>query len=224
MSRAFISLAALSLLVLAACSAGAEDTAEIQQPAPVAAPAVRVAAQPPAYYAPPMTVVPEGTVLEVKLDSALSSGKNRTGDVFTATVTRDVVIEGRRAIPTGSTVHGIVKSVTPAKQGAGKASLDLAFTSLEVPDEDAVQMIASFSDQTGSRKKRNAAIIGGSAAGGALLGRLIGKDTKGAVVGAVAGGAVGTGVALSKEGDQVKLPAGSALALQLDQSVRVPRR
>jgi hypothetical protein len=117
-----------------------------------------------------------------------------------------------------------VKSAAAAKRGAGNASLKLAFVGIELPDEETVAMSASFADQTKSQKKRNAAIIGGSAAGGALLGRILGKDTKGAVVGALAGGAVGTGVVMSKNGEQVNLPAGSQIALRLEESIEVPHR
>jgi outer membrane lipoprotein SlyB len=87
-----------------------------------------------------------------------------------------------------------------------------------------MEIVAGLSQKSGSKKKRNAAIIGGSAAGGALLGRMIGKDTKGAVVGAIAGGAVGTGVVMSKEGEQVKLPAGTEMTIKLEESIRVPER
>jgi len=150
----------------------------------------------------PVIDVPEGTVIEAKLDKALDSSLNHAGDTFTATVFRDVVVDGRRAIPAGSTLHGIVRAATSARRGAGKASLSLAFNSLELPDENSVAMVASFTDQTGSMKKRDAAIIGASAAGGAA----------------------GTGVVMAKEGEQVRLPAGSSLSLRLDQSVQVPRR
>ena len=100
----------------------------------------------------------------------------------------------------------------------------LAFTGIELPDERPFPMTASFAERTQSQKKRNAAIIGGSAAGGALLGRIFGKDTKGAVVGAIVGGAAGTGVVMAKNGEQVNFPAGNPVAIRLEQSIEVPHR
>jgi len=109
----------------------------------------------------------------------------------------------------------------PAKRGAGNASMTLRFERLEPTGSDSVDIVASLSDQSDSKKKRNAAIIGGSAAGGALLGRIMGKDTKGAVVGAVVGGAIGTGVVMSKEGEQVNLPSGTLLDVKLERAIQV---
>jgi hypothetical protein len=252
MARGLMCLVISGCLALAACAAQPGETSNLSEgssqtaaPAPAATssstpPAVssRTAGTPSASRAssparavetasvsraPVTTTVPEGTTLEVQLQSALGSDSSRAGDAFAATVTKDVMVDGRRAIPSGSTVRGIVKAVTAAKRGGGSASLSLVFNSLELPDESSAPIVASFSDQTASRKKKDAAIIGGSAAGGALLGRLIGKDTKGAVVGALAGGAAGTGVVMSKDGDQVKMPAGTVLSLRLEQSVRLTR-
>lgn len=244
MSRALIFILIVTCAAVAGCAAPSESVADLpdstsaDEPQAAGAhsaeaqargtraagtplPAAQVAS---VSHGPSMTTVPEGTVIEVRLASGLNSGTNRAGDAFAAAVAKDVMVDGRRAIPAGSTVSGIVKSVTPAKRGAGNASLSLAFNSLELPDESSVPIVAGFSGRTASKKKHDAAVIGGSAAGGALLGRLIGKDTKGAVVGALAGGAVGTGVVMSKEGDQVNLAAGATLSLRLEQSVRVPRR
>ena len=169
-----------------------------------------------------MATVPQGTFIEIALNSSLNSGGNNVGDDFTARVTEPVVVGDRVVIPAGSTVRGTVQAVTPAKRGAGNASMTLAFQRIDLPGGYSTNMIASLSERSASKKKRNAGIIGGSAAGGALLGRILGKDTKGAVVGSIVGGAIGTGVVLSKEGAQVNLPAGTELAIQLDSSMQVP--
>jgi hypothetical protein len=239
MSRSFIVLRiAAGALLLAGCSVRPGGDADLPPGAQPPASSEMQAVQPSRPSYPPresattqrnaptvtMLTIEEGTVIEAKLDDSLSSATNRAGDVFTATVTKDVVVSGRRAIPEGSVLHGIVKVCTPAKRGAGNASLTIAFTGLELPDENPIPLMAGFTERTQSQKKRNAAIIGGSAAGGALLGRIIGKDTKGAVVGALAGGAAGTGIVMAKGGDQVKLSAGSIVSVKLEQSVEVPHR
>jgi len=167
-------------------------------------------------------VVPAGTRMNVRLDTGLNSGRNRTGDTFSASVEEAVRVGGRTAIPAGSTVHGTVSSVVPAKQGAGNALMVLAFNRLETPDNSSTTLVASLSRHSESKKKRNATIIGGSAAGGAVLGRIVGKNTRGAVVGSLLGGAIGTGVVMSKEGAQIDFPEGTVLTIKIDEEVRVP--
>ena len=46
--------------------------------------------------------LPEHTVIHVTLDQALSSNHSRPGDRFYATVSQDVVVDGRTVIPQGS--------------------------------------------------------------------------------------------------------------------------
>jgi len=142
---------------------------------------------------------------------------------ITAVVAEDVMVGGRPVIPAGSNVRGSVKEVQAAKRGAGNASMMLSFDRLQTPSGASADIVASLSEQTESKKKRNAAIIGGSAAGGALLGRIIGKDTKGAVVGTLVGGAIGTGVVMSKEGEQVNLPSGMELNVRLDRQIQLSK-
>jgi len=206
-----------AVLMLAGCAQSTESTQE----------GAAAYTNPPAQQrasAPSTLTVPDGTLVEVSLNSTLNSGTSQVGDNFTAEVTEDVMVDDRRAIPAGSTVHGTVQAVTPAKRGAGNASLSLGFNRLDLPGGYSTTVVAGLTERTASKKKRNAGIIGGSAAGGAILGRIIGKDTKGAVAGAVIGGGIGTGVVMTKPGVQVNLPAGAELTIQLESAVKVPRR
>lgn len=174
------------------------------------------------FVAPEPIVVPAGTPLQIRLSRTLNSGSVAQGSAFSANVVDDVLVGGEVAIPGGSTVHGVVSHVRAAKKGAGKAEMTLEFTELELPGGGTTPLSASLSQQSESQKGRNGAIIGGSAAGGALLGKLIGKDTKDAVVGSIVGGAIGAGIVLSQEGEQVNLPAGTVIAIQLDRAAEVP--
>ncbi len=165
--------------------------------------------------------VPAGTQMTIAMKKTLDSGENQPGDPFSAEVVHDVQVDGRTVIPAGSIVRGEVAAVKAAKRGAGQASMTLAFSSLTLPDDTTAPMTASLSEATESKKGRNAAVIGGSAAGGALLGKMIGKDTKDAVAGAIVGGAIATGAILAQEGEQVKIPRGAELVIQLDESVKI---
>lgn len=169
-----------------------------------------------------MATVPAGTVLTLSLDKALSSDLARSGDPFTATVVEAVRTEDGVVIPEGSTIEGKVTEAVAARRGAGKGKLALDFEALRLPSGYRTEIVGSFQKVSASQKKRNAAIIGGSAAGGAVLGRILGKNTKGAVIGTIVGGGVGTAVVMGKEGTQARMAANAPFALKLQESVRVP--
>jgi hypothetical protein len=194
---------AFTMITAALATAGCTANADSQAPLSISAPEARSArSAPPASEVEAWQVnVPEGTVIEARLDRSLDSSRTRVGETFTATVYRDVLVEGRRAIPAGSTLHGIVKRSISVNRGTGNASLALAFNSIELPDENSVAMVASFSGQIVTTTHHAAAVLGGAAEGGA-----------------------GIGVVTARGGEQVKLPAGSSVSLRLDQPVQVPRR
>jgi hypothetical protein len=169
-----------------------------------------------------MVSVPAGTVISLALDTGINSKTAQVGDTFTATVVEPIEIDGRDVIPAGSKIEGKVTEAVAAKRGAGKAKLAMSFDTLTLADGYRTNIVGSFQEVTKSKKGKNAAIIGGSAAGGALLGRILGKDTKGAVIGAIVGGGVGTAVVMGKEGEQAKLPADTPFEIKLEEAVQVP--
>jgi len=68
----------------------------------------------------------------------------------------------------------------------------------------------------GDTHKRDAAIIGGSAVAGGIIGAI--ADGKGgAGKGVLIGGAAGTGAVLVNKGKEVRLPAGTHLELKLSE-------
>jgi len=164
--------------------------------------------------------VPSGTVLAVEFRQTLSSAKSRSGDRFTARVVEPVLVDGRVAIATGSIVSGRVVKVLPSKKFGGRAQLNLEFMSLEFASGGQSPISASFHGKGKSQTKKDAATIGGAAAGGALVGRMIGKDTEATVLGALVGGAIGTGIAANNRGQEVTLPEGIAIEIQLDSPFR----
>jgi hypothetical protein len=110
------------------------------------------------------------------------------GDSLSATTTTPIVVGDRVAIPTGSTIHGQVTGVGPATKGLDISEkggvIVLAFDKITTPRGQSTSLSASLADFAKSGKK-TAGIIGGSAAGGALLGKILGGETKDAVLGAV---------------------------------------
>ena len=58
-------------------------------------------------FAAQQVTIPEGTVIELRMESGLNSVSSRVNDIFKATVLRSVSIDGRSVIPEKSNVDGV---------------------------------------------------------------------------------------------------------------------
>ncbi len=166
-------------------------------------------------------ILPEGTTLAVRLDSALGSDSSRAGDPIEATISHAVVVDGTEVIPQGSTVRGEVEAVDPGGKVSGRASLALRFTSIAVAGRDEQYPIATHvSWLAPTTKAKDTAKIAVPAGAGAIIGGIIGGG-KGAAIGAAIGGGGGAAVVMSTRGPQIRVASGTALSLPLDRAVEV---
>jgi hypothetical protein len=169
--------------------------------------------------------VPEGTVLEGRLESSLGSDTSSVDDAVEMTLTEAVAVQGTEVLPSGSTLRGVVTAADPAGNVKGRARLAVRFRTVSVAGQDeAYPLSAGLSITSASTKQDDAKKIGIPAAGGAIVGAIIGGK-KGAGIGAAIGGGVGSAVVLTSSGPEVRLPGGTPLSLTLDQAmtdVRVP--
>lgn len=164
--------------------------------------------------------LPSGTRLDIELNNTLSSHVNRPGDRFTARLAEDVLWQDEIAVPAGVTVTGTVRESKPAEKIGSRARLTLDFTQIELPGGATHAISATFADIGKSERAKDAAIIGGSTIGGAVLGHQV-DDDKGSVIGAIVGGIAGTVAAKETEGKPVELPAGTRLTLELQSPLTV---
>jgi len=164
--------------------------------------------------------LPAGTELRVELLEGLSSGTSAAGQAFRARLAGDVSAGGTVVLPAGSTVTGSVSGTVPRKKIGGQAQISLAFDGVELPSGQRVAIAAALTEMGEKQTGKDAATIGGAAVAGAILGHQV-DDKKGKLIGAVIGGAAGTAAA-AKMGKDVELPAGTLLAVVLDQPVQVP--
>lgn len=181
--------------------------------APEAASAV--AAQKPA-----PVVVPAGTALKLELASSLSSATSHTGDLVIARLTSPVRLQDRVVLPEGTELRGHVTAAVPSGRVKGRARLAVAFEKVVLAGREHAVEVSGLDITADSSKKRDAAIIGGSAGAGAIIGA-IAKGGKGAAVGAAVGGAAGTGAVLATKGKEVELPAGTPIESQLQAELRL---
>lgn len=166
--------------------------------------------------------VPTGTIMQLELVDSVSSAGSTPGDSVQARVVQDIVVDGHVAIPANSTVTGRVVSARGLKKIGGRALLGLEFTMVETSSGE-MPIRAAWSRLGKSETKKDAAIIGGSAAGGALLGRVMDKrdEARGTLVGGLLGGAAGTAVAAGTKGQEIQLGPGTHLTVHLQAPVTV---
>jgi hypothetical protein len=203
--------------------AGAAAAAPIA-PAPATAAQPQPAAPPPPPPPPPPKpiVVPAGTVLTVRLDQEVSSKTSQTGQTFTGTMANPISIGGKVAIPSHSTVNGVVRAAKKAGKFKGEAALALTLTAITVRGEHLNIATDDAAQQTKGKGKRTAGLMAGGAGAGAAIGGLAGGG-KGAAIGALVGVTAGTiGAATTGNNRDISLPAESVLTFGLTQSVTVP--
>jgi len=165
-------------------------------------------------------VVPEGTELIVVLEATYSSASNKVGDAVLAKLADDVSVDGRVVIPAGTEVRGSVTGAKRSGKSKGRARLALGFDRLVIEGHNR-DMAASGVDVTADdSKKRDAAIIGGGAGAGAIVGG-IAKGGKGAAIGGLIGGAAGTAAVLTTRGKEVEFPAGTQIRVVLKSPLQV---
>jgi hypothetical protein len=158
--------------------------------------------------------VPDNTVLDVSLNTALASDTSRVEERVRATVNTPVVIDGVAVIPAGAGLSGYVTHVDDSDKVKGRAELGFRFTRLtagSVTYDIATKPLNYVAEGT---KKDDAVKIGVGAAAGALVGAIAGGK-KGAAIGTAIGAGAGTGVVLATDGKEIRLAEGRKLKVSL---------
>jgi hypothetical protein len=214
------------LLALAGCQKAADpqssSSATDATSSSSASDAAKSAAKQPEPPPPPPKpiVVPAGTIISVVLDQSVGSKISTPGQAFSATVQSPVEVDGRVAIPKGARASGIVKDAKPAGRFKGGAVLALTLTSVTVKNEDYNIQTSAPSEASKGKGKRTAAMVGGGAGGGALIGGLAGGG-KGALIGGLIGAAAGTGGAGLSGNREIVLTAETPLTFKLVEPLEI---
>lgn len=167
--------------------------------------------------------VPEGTVLEIRLNEAVSSAENQSGDKFEATLDRDIVIDGRTVVPRGSRVYGKLLDVAPSGKVQGRAQMSLILTDLIAGEKSYGIETGKISVEAEGGKDRDAKTIGGGAGLGALIGAVAGGK-KGAAIGAAIGGGAATAGVLLTKGKEVEFQPEHKFSFRLEKDLSVTVR
>ncbi|MBI3896536.1 MAG: hypothetical protein HY313_11460 [Acidobacteria bacterium] len=168
-----------------------------------------------------MVAVPAGTRLPIRLEHAISTRRNSSGDSFTATLDKPLTIDGKLLAPAGSKVTGLLTDVTDAGRVQGRASLTMVVRKITVEGEDYDLTTQPLTFVARSTKKKDAAVIGGGAAVGAAIGAIAGGG-KGAAIGAGVGGGSGTGYVLATKGEPVAYGPEARFTFTLSDPAELP--
>jgi len=140
---------------------------------------------------PPSLTLPAGTVISVHSSDWLSSDHNKTGDIFTATLARPLLVDGWVVARRGQTVTGKVVNAEKAGRVKGVSKLGLELSELTLVDGQILSVKTQLLQGTGGTSRgRDAAAVAGTTGFGAAVGAAAGWGT-GAAIGAGAGAAAG---------------------------------
>ena len=151
-----------------------------------------------------------GSHATVRLNTSLSSATAHTGEVWSGTLTHEIVEHGKVVVRAGAPVKGKVTYVNRSGRLHKPGALTLRLSSIN----GETVYSSAVSRKGKSHTKGNAEKIGGGAGAGAVIGALAGGG-KGAAIGAAAGAGAGTGVAVATGKEEVRIPAESVLTFTI---------
>jgi hypothetical protein len=184
------------------------------KPAP-SGPTVEAVPPPPPPPQPVNVTVPAGTELAIRIDRRISVKTSHAGDTFTGEVQAPVMAsDGTAVIPKGADVNGVVAESHRRGHFKGRSIIELRLTSLVVNGTTYPLQTRNLEETKKGKGKRSAAMIGG----GAGLGMLVGGVASGGVgllVGGLVGGGAGTAVAGTTGNRDLDIPAEAVVNFKL---------
>ncbi len=193
-------------------------------PAAVNAPAETPAAAPAAVSVktlePRFATIEDGTKIQVRLQDALDSSVNQSGDTFQAILDKDIIVDGLVVAPRGSVLDGRLSNVSRSGRVEGRASMSLQLTSMTVGNQTYPLQTEILSFQAESTKKQDATKVGVGAGLGAVIGAIAGGG-KGAAIGAAVGAGAGGATVVATRGKEVKFEAEHAFSFVLRNGISV---
>ncbi len=91
--------------------------------------------------------VPRGTRIELKMAEPLTTENITAGDMFSAKVVKDIVVDSKVVLPAGSLIRGNVKEIRCAKRLSKSAILYLTFDHVVTPSGRQVPIKAGICSQ-----------------------------------------------------------------------------
>jgi len=185
--------------------------------------------------APTGIAIPAGTTLHCRLTQTLSTKLNAQGDLFTATVSEPLVLEGREAVPVGATLEGRIAWLAHPGRIKGVGEMRLTAERLTLPQGGSFPvgaLLLSAYGAEGAKVSSDEGIVRGpssrfksfeeiSALAGA--GGVVGLLFAHPVLGMAVGGAAGFVDRARRRGADLSLPQGTQLNYQLTRELVIEK-
>ncbi len=167
-----------------------------------------------------LTIAP-GTFVSVRIDQHLTTDHNLTGDSFTGTLLKPIVVDGVVVAERGQTIAGRVAESVKGGRVSGTSRMGLELTDLTLVDGQQIRIkstLASYAAPTSNG--RDAGAVATTTALGAGIGA-VADGGFGAGVGAAAGAAAGVIGVLFTRGHPVEIYPESTLTFRMDAPVTI---
>jgi PBP1b-binding outer membrane lipoprotein LpoB len=170
---------------------------------------------------PVVMVIPESTMIKVKLIDSIDSDVHVTGTKFRALLAEPLRVDGKMVYEEGTAVTGVLDNVV--ESGRLKTPAELSFSLISITDANGNEIpikTYTIDEKKGSHTNREVGLIGG----GAIVGGIVGKLTKkkgGTEIGAAAGAAAGAATAAATGKKDIVHSAGTEAVFILKEPVQV---
>ena len=220
-------------LILYSLSVAGQTTIDESKPSPPApVGAVQTGATHPAVY-----TIPAGTRILAKLTSPLHTTSATAGSGIYMTTEAPIVINDRVVVPVKSSLLGTIEHDRRPGRVRGRAQFRFGLHTLILPNNHTVEIAGSLQDLPGSSVNRRVDSRGTtepvdqidhdvhtmvrSTLTGAAGGAIFGRNSTSVAIGTGAGAVAGLAKVLFTRGDEINLPAGTAVELILERSATV---
>ena len=171
----------------------------------------------------PVRAIEAGTLLTFEVRENISTSSHDVGDSFSLVLVDAAAGPAGAVLSAGAPARGQVTASHSSSGPEDESILGLRVASVEVDgsQKPLVGEAQSADIETSTRDSgtRTAATIATGTAAGAVIGQILGRDTRSTVRGAAVGTAVGVGVALTTRGGQAELPVGSRIVVRLSEDL-----
>ena len=168
-------------------------------------------------------VLPAGTVIIVRTNTALQSSTAKAGQTFDTNVEENIGVDQYTVIPSGSTVRGLVTMATKStRQQSGV--IDIVFDRLTLPNGTSYAIRGKLTSTDSAERRQIAAadpnghvvLVGGRGGVGAAIAAAGSSQNSNNIFAALGN--------LLSEGRDVNVPAGTQLAVELESAVTLRGR
>jgi len=170
---------------------------------------------------PVKVTIQAGTNLAIRIDQRISVKTSHPGDTFTGEVVQPVVDpNGNAIVPKGTQVSGVIDEAHKRGRFKGASVLELRLTTMTLNGTAYQLRTADLTQRKKGKGKRSAAMIGGGAGLGMLIGGIASGGT-GLLIGGLAGAGAGTAGAGLTGNRDLDIPAESIVHFKLAQDLVV---